>query len=255
MAAWLINPEIADPSHRSGVLSFAYLALSSPLGRHVASETLRRSVTTRSSPTPRREHVRNVVRDIGPAGRFAVSFGYRRLVPRRRAPGFSVYSDANTYRLNYHAEQVPNPDSRVTLAEQTDELGVPRLRIDLRLSGQDVDSIVRAHRHWDAYLRRHDRGRLEFLSDDLEASVREQFVAGTHQVGTTRMSGRPEDGVVGPDLAVHGFDDLYVASSSAFPTSGQANSTFTLVAFAVRLADHLRGELVRRPALAKSIPS
>jgi len=30
VAAWLINPEIADPSHRSGVLPFAYLALSSP---------------------------------------------------------------------------------------------------------------------------------------------------------------------------------------------------------------------------------
>jgi choline dehydrogenase-like flavoprotein len=57
------------------------------------------------------------------------------------------------------------------------------------------------------------------------------------------MSARPEDGVLTPELAVHGFDDLFVASSSAFVTSSQANSTFMIVAFAVRLADRLRAEL------------
>ena len=48
---------------------------------------------------------------------------------------------------------------------------------------------------------------------------------------------------VDPDLAIHGMDGLYVASSATFPTSGQANSTFLAVAFAVRLADHLDGQL------------
>jgi choline dehydrogenase-like flavoprotein len=39
---------------------------------------------------------------------------------------------------------------------------------------------------------------------------------------------------------VHGIDNLFVASSSVFVTSGQANSTLTIVAFALRLADHLQ---------------
>jgi len=54
------------------------------------------------------------------------------------------------------------------------------------------------------------------------------------------MSVRPEDGVVDPDCRVHGVDNLYVASSSVFPTSSQANPTLTIVAMALRLADRLK---------------
>ena len=66
---------------------------------------------------------------------------------------------------------------------------------------------------------------------------------GFHQAGTTRMSASPADGVVDQNLAVHGMPNVYVASSSTFVTSGQANSTFMIVAFAVRLADHLARQL------------
>jgi len=64
-----------------------------------------------------------------------------------------------------------------------------------------------------------------------------------------RAPGRPEvqpadvDGVVDGDLLVHGVDNVYVASSSTFVTSGQDYSTFMIVAFAVRLADRLAGKL------------
>ena len=57
------------------------------------------------------------------------------------------------------------------------------------------------------------------------------------------MSTKPEDGVVDRNLRVHGMDNLYVASSSTFVTSSQANSTFMIAVFAVRLADHLRSVL------------
>jgi choline dehydrogenase-like flavoprotein len=57
------------------------------------------------------------------------------------------------------------------------------------------------------------------------------------------MSARAADGVVDRDLAVHGVPMLHIASSSTFPTSSQANPTFTIVLFAARLAEHLRREL------------
>ena len=73
--------------------------------------------------------------------------------------------------------------------------------------------------------------------------MRARLGAGFHQTGTTRMSTWADDGVVDENLAVHGFPMLHVASSSVFPTSGQANSTFMIVVFALRLVDHLKNAL------------
>jgi choline dehydrogenase-like flavoprotein len=40
---------------------------------------------------------------------------------------------------------------------------------------------------------------------------------------------------------VHGYDNLFVAGSSVFPTGGgSANPTLTIVALALRLAEHIR---------------
>ena len=60
-----------------------------------------------------------------------------------------------------------------------------------------------------------------------------------HPSGTTRMSASPRDGVVDADGRVHGIDNLYVAGSSTFPTSGHFNPTLAIVALSARLADHL----------------
>jgi choline dehydrogenase-like flavoprotein len=56
------------------------------------------------------------------------------------------------------------------------------------------------------------------------------------------MGTDPRTSVVDSDLRVHGIANLFVASSSVFPSSGQANSTFLAVTFALRLADHLDAE-------------
>jgi choline dehydrogenase-like flavoprotein len=159
---------------------------------------------------------------------------------RRRGPGFFVYSKDNSYPLQYHGEQVPNRSSRITLAGDRDAIGMPKLRIDVRFSPQDVDGIVRSHQVWDNYLRETGVGRLVYRSPDPAAAVWSRIGAGFHQLGTTRMAARPEDGVVDSDLAVHGLSNLFVASSSAFVTAGQANPTFMIVPFAVRLADRLQ---------------
>jgi len=65
---------------------------------------------------------------------------------------------------------------------------------------------------------------------------------GFHHMCTTRMADDPAEGVVDADCRVHGVDNLWVAGSSVFATGGVATPTFTLVALAIRLADHL-GEL------------
>jgi choline dehydrogenase-like flavoprotein len=122
-----------------------------------------------------------------------------------------------------------------------------KLVIDLRYSQQDVDGVLRAHEIWDEHLRRHGCGYLEYTVADRAAAVWEQAADGFHQAGTTRMSAHPDDGVVDSDLRVHGIRNLYVASGSVLPTSSQANTTFMIVVFALRLADHLAQAIPRGP--------
>jgi len=243
IVGWLVNPEIAKPEHGSGVLSFAYLALSSPFfGKRFIAEGIRQAAIGKG---PRKiwPHVANMLRDLPATAVFVPTFAYRRFLVRRKAPGFFVRSAANRYPLQYHGEQVPTPESRVTLSDESDEFGMPRLRIDLRYCRQDVDGVVRAHELWDAHLRRHRCGRIEYHAGDVRASIEAQAADGYHQAGTTRMSRDPAHGVVDEHLRVHGIGNLHLASSSTFVTSGQANTTFMIVAFALRLADRLHEAL------------
>ena len=73
-----------------------------------------------------------------------------------------------------------------------------------------------------------------------------QAADGFHQIGLTRMASSPTEGVVDEQCRVHGLSNLFVASSSVFPSSGQANPTLLATALAMRLAKHVAG-LVAQP--------
>lgn len=79
--------------------------------------------------------------------------------------------------------------------------------------------------------------------DDTEKTRFEIPTIGFHLMGTTRTADDPKRGVIDADLLVHGVDNLYLASSSVFPTVGYSNPTLTIVALALRLADHLKAKL------------
>ena len=66
-------------------------------------------------------------------------------------------------------------------------------------------------------------------------------------MGATRMGDDPATSVVDRDCRVHGVDNVWIAGGSVFPTSGCANPTFTLVALAIRLAEHLRARVPELP--------
>jgi choline dehydrogenase-like flavoprotein len=252
-ALWLENPEIGDPSHESDILSFIYLALTSPMGGRFVPEGIRRRKIDTEIRGSSVLHMRNILRHLPRVVSFALTFGYERYVRRGyKVPGIYIPSPSNTYRLYYHGEHIPHYDSQIYPTAECDALGVPRMRTRLHFHSLDIQGAIGVHEHLDRYLRRHELGRLEYLHDDPESAFRDQLLDGYHQAGTTRMSDRPEDGVLDPQLAVHGFDDLYVASSSAFVTSGQANSTFMIVVIALRLADHLHRAL--RPTLTVTTP-
>lgn len=136
-------------------------------------------------------------------------------------------------------EQVPNPDSRVSLSDKLDHLGQREIRLDWRLTEQDRHSVVWHMRSLGLELSSLGIGRMVLNVDD-DGIWPTQVRGGSHHMGTTRMHDDPRQGVVDSNCRVHGIDNLYVAGSSVFPTSNAANPTLTIVALALRLADHLK---------------
>ena len=150
-------------------------------------------------------------------------------------------------------EPSPDPESRVTLADDRDSLGMHRARVNWRLGDQVKRTFDRS---------------LEIVADELAgAGVGEvtpeapllgrewpAALEGTwHYMGTTRMHDSPTQGVVDRHCRIHGMSNMYVAGSSVFPTAGANFPTFTLCALSLRLADHIAMQ-VRLPDASASIP-
>ena len=158
----------------------------------------------------------------------------------------SVRGFRRHYALESIFEPAPNRDSRVTLGLARDRLGMPVTRIDWRLSAQDRDNFLATVRMVRGAL---TRTGIVIDTDggpgDLEAVWPDQVTWCWHHMGTTRMHPDPRQGVVDARCRVHGVSNLFVAGSSVFPTMGNDMPTLTIVALALRLADHLKAAAPR----------
>jgi choline dehydrogenase-like flavoprotein len=141
------------------------------------------------------------------------------------------------------SEQMPNPDSRIGLGRDTDAFGLRKVTIDWELTTQDKRGMTEGHRLFGAELGRVGLGRFWSSIPDGDNNWPDRMYGDQHNIGTTRMHRDPRFGVVDENCRVHGVANLYVAGSSVFPTEGIANSTFTIIAMALRLADHIKERL------------
>jgi choline dehydrogenase-like flavoprotein len=143
--------------------------------------------------------------------------------------------------LECMVEQLPDPDSRITLSEQRDWLGMRLPRVDWRVHADEARTM-----HITAELVRSEFERIGLPVLTVAERVRDKaavplsFVDVAHPTGTTRMADDPRKGVVDASGQVHGVNGLYVTGSSVFPTGGHCNPTQTIVALALRLADTLK---------------
>lgn len=148
------------------------------------------------------------------------------------------------------SEQAPNPSSRVTLSDEEDALGKRRVRMDWRLTDMDKKTIDVLTTTLGIEFGRLDMGRVQLddwladTSNSWQTEGGRNLRGGFHHMGTTRMSANPAEGVVDADCRVHGISNLCIAGSSVFPTSGHVNPTLTIVALALRTADHLKQSLI-----------
>jgi len=231
-------PQVANVEHGSAILSLVYLTLAyRPFGRLIVPDAI---INMHIPPEPVRVtgHLVNVVKGLPSAIAYSVDFLWRRYMTRYRLPGFFIRSDNLRYGLSYHSEQIPHPDSRVTLSGELDRTGLAKIRVDLRFHESDARSVVRTHELFSAWLTRTGFGRLQWKvpADQRIHAVLSQARHGTHQIGTIRMGASRNDGVVDKHLRTFDCANLFVVSTAVLPTSGQANPTLTVIALALRLA-------------------
>ncbi len=138
--------------------------------------------------------------------------------------------------LKIVGETMPQAGNRVTLAEDRDDLGLPRARVDYAYCDND---------------RRLQKHSLRFMRRMLEAAGGHDLFetsSTAHLMGGCRMGTRPENSVTDGDGRVWGFDNLWVCDGSLMPTAGGVNPAMTILANAARIGDRIvemgrRGDL------------
>ena len=188
-----------------------------------------------------RSRAPRAVRNVAAAPHELVSAAYRHLVLKQK-----LSEGRGPISFSIQCESLPDPENRMTLANDTDALGVPRAAVRWRLSALERRSIEVFSRALAEELHLHGLGDVDLsrfpLPED-PALAGEYAAAGFHHMGTTRMHDDPDRGVVDRHCRVHGVANLYVGSSSVFPAGGYSNPTLTIMALCVRLADRLKAEL------------
>ncbi|MGB8325124.1 MAG: GMC family oxidoreductase, partial [Candidatus Acidiferrum sp.] len=142
-------------------------------------------------------------------------------------------------KLSVYCEQSPLSQSRITLSDKRDALGLFQARIDWRVSKQEIETIRRYVQVAQPAFAQHGL-RIEPNPELFEDGLERKFADFFHHMGGTRMATSASEGVVDVNLRLFGTRNTYVCSSSVFPTSGFANPTHTLLALALRLAWHLK---------------
>jgi len=174
----------------------------------------------------------------GIAGRLAARL--RRLAGHQPNMGYGwsrvddLSRRCDAFQLLVNFEQKPDPENRVVLARSRDFFGVPRAELHWRWRAEEQAALEKLRRLLAAGFEASVLGRVEIRSGE------KPDPNAHHHAGTTRMHEDPRYGVVDGDGRVHETDNLYVAGASVFPSAGCANPTLTIVALALRLADHLK---------------
>lgn len=240
--------------HRDVIFSSIFVAKS--LLSVVGQKSMNKAVNKAKQLLPSiKEHAANVARNGLSQLPDMVRLGLKRM-GKRRLPYILPAKNNEYWGLYFQAEQAPNRDSRISLSEsEKDAYGMPRADVRLAFLDIDIDSIVENHNLFAANFKARNLGEIRYDEEGLRQYLHERlrsFNSSAHHIGTTRMSDDPRSGVVDGQAKVHGVDNLFLAGASVFPTGGHANPTFTIVAQALRLADHLSQAIGSNQRVAQS---
>ncbi len=140
--------------------------------------------------------------------------------------------------LFFVTEQLPNPNSRVTLSTTLDRFGYPIAEINWQLMQEDIDGMKTMYKILLTSCFPENNFHFTHSLDDFD--WQNILTSAIHHVGTARMAENEGEGVVDVNQKVFGIENLYICDGSIFSTAGSANVSFTTSALACRLASHLR---------------
>ncbi|NYE62152.1 choline dehydrogenase-like flavoprotein [Duganella sp. 1224] len=232
-------PEYSDARHGSAVMSAIFLAKSVLLPEYRA--ILQHSGAP-AATSGRAAHLRNVACGLPALATFGAQWLFLRVLAQRKLPYTLVPNADGSFPLEFNCEQTPLAYSRITPSRERDRHGMRRVEVDWRVSQDDLDAAYRGFGVLRQALQQHSGSRLDYDDEQLRARLAGSVPLGGHHIGTARMADSPRHGVVDTHCALFQCPNLYLASAAVFPTSSHANPTLTIVALALRLADHLRAQ-------------
>jgi choline dehydrogenase-like flavoprotein len=117
-------------------------------------------------------------------------------------------------------------------------------RIQLSYTPNNVESFNRLKDRWVDVLKRAGHAT---TSVPLHAYFKKRIpLEGVgHQNGTCRMGNDPATSVLDPHCKAHDLDNLYVVDASCFVSASAVNPSLTIIANAIRVADHLLAERLK----------
>jgi choline dehydrogenase-like flavoprotein len=154
------------------------------------------------------------------------------------------------FQIESVVEPVPDRESRVTLSPQRDKLGLNRAELNWRVGDLEKRTHLRMLGLIKDEFEASGLGRVDLEQADTGRPL--QIIGCNHHMGTTRMHTDPRLGVVDQNCKVHGMHNLHIAGSSVFPTCGNDMPTLTIVALALRLADHVKDQYGSRGNIGAS---
>ena len=137
------------------------------------------------------------------------------------------------------SEDLPDPDNRVTLSRDG------KVVLSYKPNNEEshkrliakLESLMRAQSKCPTH---GDQCHQGLFARNLFLGQRIPLAGVAHQNGTIRFGRDPKTSALDVNCKAHDLENLYVVDASFFPSSGAVNPALTIMANALRVADHLR---------------
>jgi choline dehydrogenase-like flavoprotein len=247
--------DVFESFYEKGLKFFPIIKLSKKLQVEKQLLNIQGSITLEDTPDSAIMAMKSLFRAVK-ASSYPARGELRRLIGNALTDPLQLFRLAYRFRVQNRAatpqqgpitfggqcEMAPNPDSRVMLSEERDQLGMRRVKLDWRLgelerrTASEYANVVTSEFER-LGLGTYDLAPLRSLNDAGWDAIAHDSA---HHMGTARMHGSPQFGVVDSECKVHGISNLFIGSSAVFPTSSRSNPTMTILALAIRIADRVK---------------